>query len=155
MRGEVLLLSRNIKIQGEDVDGWGGQILVTDLFESDGNWLKGELDFDQVQVYNCSQKDTLYSAIRFEGHLGGDSKVKNSAVHNGLGVGIAVLNSNNVDLDENVVVGFRQVGMILDFVRDLKVERNFIGDVSTSGNSYIDTSNDKQACVAYGSYINN
>ena len=33
MRCEVLLLSRNIKIQGEDVDGWGGQVLATDLFE--------------------------------------------------------------------------------------------------------------------------
>ena len=24
MRGEVLLLTRNVKIQGEDIDGWGG-----------------------------------------------------------------------------------------------------------------------------------
>ena len=31
MRGEVILLSRNIVIEGEDVDGWGGSILTTDL----------------------------------------------------------------------------------------------------------------------------
>jgi len=41
MRGEVILLSRNIKIQGDDTDGWGGQVLATDLFESNGTWRKG------------------------------------------------------------------------------------------------------------------
>lgn len=107
MRGEVHLLSRNIKIQGEDRDGWGGQVLGTDLFESDGTWRKGEIIMDNVQVYNCSQKDTLYGAVRFEGHLGGNSRVSNSAIHNGLGVGIVVLSSNNVELENNVVVGFR------------------------------------------------
>ena len=31
MRGEVVLLSRNIRIDGNDVDGWGCTILNTDL----------------------------------------------------------------------------------------------------------------------------
>ena len=71
MRGEVILLTRNIKIQGEDVDGWGGQILVSDYFETDGTWRKGSLIMDNVQVYNCSQLDTFHAAIRFEGGIGG------------------------------------------------------------------------------------
>ena len=54
VRGEVLLLSRNIKILGEDNDGWGGQVMVTDMFESDGTWRKGSIIMDNVQVYNCS-----------------------------------------------------------------------------------------------------
>lgn len=54
MRGEVVLLNRNIKIRGEDVDGWGGQVMVSDYFETDGTWRKGQLIFDHVQVYNCS-----------------------------------------------------------------------------------------------------
>lgn len=54
MRTEVVLLSRNVKIQGEDVDGWGGQVLTTDMFEIDGTWRKGVTIFDNVQVYNCS-----------------------------------------------------------------------------------------------------
>ena len=41
MRGEVILLNRNIRVQGEDVDGWGGQLLVTDYFETSGKWRKG------------------------------------------------------------------------------------------------------------------
>ena len=35
MRGEVLLLSRNIKIVGEDKDGWGCQIVTSDSVEID------------------------------------------------------------------------------------------------------------------------
>ena len=54
MRGEVILLTRNIKVVGEDADGWGGQILSTDLFESSGAWRKGSIVFDHVEVENCS-----------------------------------------------------------------------------------------------------
>lgn len=54
-RGEVYLLTRNIKILGEDLDNWGGQVLATDLFEADGTWRKGSIIMDSVQVYNCSQ----------------------------------------------------------------------------------------------------
>ena len=152
MRGEVLLLSRNIKIHGEDRDGWGGQILGTDLFESDGTWRKGSIIMDQVQVFNCSQKDTYYGSIRFEGHLGGHSRVSNSAVHNGLGMGVVVLNGNNVELVNNAFVGFRQVGMMLDFVRNCTITGNFIGDVFVRGIQFIDMTIDKEACVAYSSY---
>jgi len=33
MRGEVVLLTRNVKIVGNDTDWWGGQILVADNHE--------------------------------------------------------------------------------------------------------------------------
>jgi len=54
MRAELILLTRNIKIEGEDRDGWGGQILATDLFESSGAWRKGHITFNNVEVSNCS-----------------------------------------------------------------------------------------------------
>ena len=54
IRGEVVLMTRNIKIYGEDLDGWGGQIVVTDLFESDGTYRTGSLIMDNVQMYNIS-----------------------------------------------------------------------------------------------------
>ena len=74
-RCEVMLLTRNIKILGEDLDNWGGQVLVTDLFEADGTWRKGSIIMDSVQVYNCSQQDTYHSSVRFEGALGGQSRI--------------------------------------------------------------------------------
>ena len=35
IRGEVLILSRNIKISGEDVDSWGCQMVTSDTLEYD------------------------------------------------------------------------------------------------------------------------
>lgn len=154
MRGEVLLLSRNVKIQGEDVDGWGGQVLATDLFEPDGTWRKGSLMFDNVQVYNCSQKDAYMSAIRWEGATGGFSRVSNSAIHNGLDWGVMIWDSNNVEFVNNAVVGFRAVVMNLDKFRNSTIVGNFIGDGVGRGIEFIDSTIDKEACVAYGSYRN-
>jgi len=83
MRTEVFLLTRNVKIQGEDNSNWSGQVLVTDICESDGEVREGSLVMDHVQVYNCSQRDTPNSAIRFEQAVGGSSRISNSAIHHG------------------------------------------------------------------------
>ena len=96
MRGEVILLTRNVKVVGEDADGWGGQILITDMFESSGTWRKGSIVFDNVEVENCSQRNTFKAAIRFEGAIGGWSSITNSVVHNSLAWSISVFKSNNV-----------------------------------------------------------
>jgi len=36
MRGEVLLLTRNVKIDAEDIESWGGQIVTSDTIEMAG-----------------------------------------------------------------------------------------------------------------------
>lgn len=55
MRGEVVLLSRNVRIVGNDTDWWGGQILVADNLELvDMKQRSGQLIMDNVEVYNCS-----------------------------------------------------------------------------------------------------
>jgi cell migration-inducing and hyaluronan-binding protein len=66
MRGEVALLSRNIKIQGEDIESWGGQIITGDFIEENGVWRNGTTIMDNVEVYNCSQIDTQKAAFRFD-----------------------------------------------------------------------------------------
>jgi hypothetical protein len=33
MRGEVLVLTRNVRIIGEDIESWGGQIVTSDTVE--------------------------------------------------------------------------------------------------------------------------
>jgi hypothetical protein len=59
MRGEVYLLTRNVVIEGEDVDGWGCSILTTQLRDSNSNdQLAGSLFWNNVEVSNCSQKNT-------------------------------------------------------------------------------------------------
>jgi len=46
MRGEVRLLNRNIRIQGEDIDGWGCTILTNDRMEGDGSFRQGRMIMD-------------------------------------------------------------------------------------------------------------
>jgi len=50
MRGEVLSLSRNIKIIGEEVDDWGAQILTAEIMEIDGTFREGETYLDSVEI---------------------------------------------------------------------------------------------------------
>lgn len=66
MRGEVRLLSRNIKIQGEDRDGWGCTVLNNGRMEGDGTFRQGEMVLDNVEIFNCSQANTYKAALRFE-----------------------------------------------------------------------------------------
>ena len=127
-------------------------MLATDIFELDGTWRKGSLIFDHVQVYNCSQKDAYHSAIRFEGAMGGYSRISNSAVHQGLDWGLIIWDSNNVEIVDSMFVGWRAVGWNLDKFRNSTLTGNFIGDVGGRGIEFIDMTIDKEACVAYSSY---
>jgi len=82
MRGEVVLLTRNVKIVGDDTDSWGGQVLVTDIVDDNDIERNGEIHLDHVEIYNCSQRNTFKAAIRFEfaKKAAAQSNVKNSVV---------------------------------------------------------------------------
>ncbi len=60
-------MTRNVKVVGNDSDSWGGQIMVSDNVEENGIKRSGQLVLDSVEIYNCSQRNTFKSAIRFEG----------------------------------------------------------------------------------------
>ncbi len=88
MRGEVLLLSRNIQIIGNDTEAWGCQVVTSDFVEANGVWRFGSTIMDNVEIYNCSQYDTFKAAVRFEANFGTWSRISNSAIHHGLGIGM-------------------------------------------------------------------
>jgi hypothetical protein len=62
MRGEVLLLTRNIKVVGEDIESWGAQVVTSDTVEFDSKGemktRSGQMIVDNVEFFNCSQIDT-------------------------------------------------------------------------------------------------
>ena len=66
MRGEVMLLTRNVKINAEDIESWGGQLVTSDTIEFDGTTRFGHTVLDNVEIFNCSQIDTFKAALRFE-----------------------------------------------------------------------------------------
>lgn len=69
MRGEVILLTRNIKVVGEDSNDWGCTIVTADRTEADRSVRIGEMILDHVEIYRGGQEDTYKSAIRYEGAI--------------------------------------------------------------------------------------
>lgn len=132
MRGEVVMLSRNVRFVGNNTDAWGGQIVVSDNYEYDwGIQRSGQIHFDYVEVYNCSQRDTYKSAIRFQMAETNPQVINNTAIHGNLGwalssqfsshihvdrthmihsfaLGLVVFRSNNVTIDNSIVAGVRR-----------------------------------------------
>lgn len=110
IRGEALLLSRNIVIRGDRADNvWGGQIVTSDTIEMTPSGIKqlfGVMNMHNVEVYHCSQIDTMQAAIRFEGALGGQSVVHQSTFHDGFGWGMHIVDSANIVISENTIVNF-------------------------------------------------
>jgi hypothetical protein len=37
IRGEVLILTRNVRIIGEDIESWGGQVITSDTLDVNAN----------------------------------------------------------------------------------------------------------------------
>jgi len=126
MRGEVALLTRNVKIVGDDTDAWGCQIVTSDFIEGNGEWRRGRTYVDNVEVYNCSQYDTKKAAFRFEGAMGSESVVSNSAIHHGLGMGVEATLSANVTLVNNTIFDFVKYGINLETVTNVTLDGNWV-----------------------------
>lgn len=115
IRGEVLLLTRNVKIDAEDVESWGGQVVTSDTVEVyDGvmTMRSGTTVMDNVEIFNCSQIDTEKSAIRFESAASNWSAITNSALHNGYAWGVNIATSANILFKNNVIFQFRPMGFV-------------------------------------------
>ena len=66
IRGEVMILTRNVRIAGESSsDGWGGQIVTSDTIDGDLTVRNGQTVMHNVEIYNCSQQNTEKAALRF------------------------------------------------------------------------------------------
>lgn len=113
MRAEVVLLSRNVRIVGNDTDFWGGQVVTSDFIEGNGEQRNGHTYLDHVEIYNCSQYDTEKAALRFDGSLLGDSLISNVSIHHGAGFGIEISNAANVTIKDSSVFDFKKFGINL------------------------------------------
>lgn len=154
MRGEVAILNRNVKVMGTDEDGWGGQIITTDTIDADGTIALGSIVLENVEVRNCSQRDTQRAAIRFEDSFGSYSRLRGVSVHSGLGFGIHITNAKNVEIYDSTVVRQRQIGLVMDWTRNVTVDGIFVSDINYRLPDALDGNNDVEACVAFCSYGN-
>lgn len=126
MRGEVMLLTKNIKIVGNNTDAWGCQILTSDFQEANNEYRVGETYMDNVEVYNCSQYDTYKAAIRFEDAKLGQSKISNSAIHHGLGMAVNIEFSENVILQGNNIYNFQKYAVNIMTSKNITLDGNWV-----------------------------
>ena len=129
MRGEVMLMTRNVKIQGENVDGWGCQILTSDFIEANLEARVGRTFIDNVEIYNCSQYDTWKAALRFQGSKLGYSRVSNSAIYYGMGMGLEIMFAENVEIVNNNFYEFVKYGLNIVTSNNITIDGNWIAGI--------------------------
>jgi len=132
IRGEVIVLGRNIQIDGDQTNGgagWGCQILTGDLIESDLSIRQGRLMLDNVEIRNGSQIDTEKSSIRFEGHAGPFSSVTNVSIHNGLSWGMTIKESANVIVKDSTMFRHQAFGISIQTSRNVTLDGNVLAAI--------------------------
>ncbi|KAM5157489.1 fibrocystin-L [Mantella aurantiaca] len=115
LAADVALLTRNIKIIGEDYPGWysesfGARILVS-TFVANGMEYRGSARIENVEFYHSGQEgyrdpiDPRYSlAFLSLGEVASnESYVKGCAFHNGFSPAIGVFSTNGLDVDDNII----------------------------------------------------
>lgn len=135
IRGEVLILTRNIKIQGEDIESWGAQVITSDTYDYNINTgelseRKGSTILQNVEIYNASQHFTERSAIRFENAIGGHSSIVNCSVHNGLGWSFSIYKSANIHVENNSFFIAKPIGFRVDTATNVTIKGNWVGHVT-------------------------
>lgn len=132
MRGEVVLLTRNIKIDAEDIESWGGQIVTSDTMEIYGTEIvmrRGQTILDNVEIFNCSQIDTFKAALRFESASSLPSTISNSVLHNGYAWGVYLKSSANINMTNNVIFKFRPIGVGIISSKNIIFDHNIVAGI--------------------------
>mmetsp|Transcript_43997 Transcript_43997/g.58365 ORF Transcript_43997/g.58365 Transcript_43997/m.58365 type:complete len:281 (-) Transcript_43997:2481-3323(-) len=139
MRGEVMLLTRNIMITpSEDQnsthvthpDPWPCRVLVADFFEpSDLTLRKGEIHWDSVSIHKCSQTDTEHAALKFENAIKGEKVFQHSVIAMSNGTAIQTLESKKITLKNNSIFDAVLFGLLANTTSDIVIENNIVSGV--------------------------
>ena len=139
MRGEVMLLNRDIMISGSydeasktlaHPEPWPCRVLISDFF--DPHDLKprvGTIHWDNIAIFNCSQTETFMPALKFDSAIMGEKIISNSAVSTGPGHGIHIMNSQRVTLTNNNIHDFVYYGLFAERAGNLVLEGNILSGV--------------------------
>jgi len=122
VRGEVIMLTRNIKIRGK----WECTILTSDYIEFDMSQRNGQTIMDNVEIRDCSQENTHKTALRFQNAHGRESSITNSAIHSGMSWAINVQGASNLKIKGNVIYDFKTFGINVQQGNNIHIEDNIV-----------------------------
>ena len=86
---------------------------------------------DYVEIYNCSQYDTLKAALRFESSSSAYSLISNSAMHHGFGMAVTTLFANNITLVNNTIFQFQKFGISVVTSANITVDGNWVFSITS------------------------
>lgn len=152
MRGEVIMLNRNVRIIGNDSDSWGGQVVVSDILDITGVEFNGQLVMDSVELFNCSQRNTFKAALRFEGANANQQIVRHSSIHGSLAWPFHAQSSSNVLLESTTLIGGRQEGIVVLESQNLVLNDLVVSDIRNRPEIEVDHLIDKTACIDICAY---
>lgn len=156
IRGEVVLLTRNVRIVGDNTDlngDWGGHMVTSDVIEADGTFRTGEAILSGVEFQNCGQKQTYNAAIRFDNAVTKTHIVKHTVAHGSQGWNLNIFSSWNVQVTNSYFIGSKSIGAAISKSKNIVFSNNFVGDVALREVLQLGMSIDKWACVAVCSYF--
>lgn len=157
MRGEVVLLTRNVRVVGNDTDSWGAQMVTSDTVEMSGKERTGQIILKDVECYNCTQRNTYKAGIRIEDAKTLHHEIYNCAVWGGLAWPFAVFKSKNVDVRNSYFIGGRQIGVFVgDGTSNVTMDQIVTADIQRRPEMIHTMANmiDKEGCVAICSLFN-
>lgn len=114
MRGEVILLTRNIVVQGDKTQNdWAGTWFNADisLLDQDGKEVifTGLTILKNVELYNMGQQNNQHAGLMFENSkrdaAGDVSLIEGITIHHSTGWGINIVNSQNIILKNINIFG--------------------------------------------------
>jgi hypothetical protein len=88
---------------------------------------------DNVEVYNCSQRNTFKSAIRFEAASLAYSEIRNSVVYGSLAWGFSAQYSANILVESTSFIGARAVAVNVFSSNNVTINNAIAGDVRNRG----------------------
>lgn len=92
---------------------------------------------NHTEIYNCSQRNTFKAAVRFENVISMPQLITNSVVHGGLGWGLHVKASSNVEITNSAFIGALAIGVNIEAVSGFKMYDCVVADVNSRLNEAI------------------
>jgi hypothetical protein len=109
---------------------------------------------DNVEVYNCSQRNTFKSAIRFEQAALSWSSITNSVVHGSIAWAFSAQYSQNINIDSTAFIGARAVAVNVYGSSNITINNAIAGDVRARSELSMQKMVDKEGVFSMCAYFN-
>ena len=130
LRAEVGHLTRNVVIQGNKGERWGGQIVVVDFKDTNEIQFQGYVYLKNVEIKRMSQYDTSRAALRFEksgtSAEAPGSRVERCSISHSSAWAVYINKAKNIIFKDNVVYETHRNAIKVEGVTDFTMTGNLI-----------------------------